>query len=201
MTKVPGNASMDSLVPRLKEVVDDHLIELFGDGQELVESQQDDVEAMRESTNGAPRLLHPEASKDQPDYAPKRWDLLEQCRLDPDRPAPSSYERVSSRKISLTDPDATPMAMRDGRTVLGYQDHYLVDGGKARIILHCLVTPGDVMENQPFLDQFRRTLFRRKLHPKRVIADTAYGTMEIIGAALVGAPRPGDPHTPRSRPG
>src|SRR5947209_6855616 len=31
-TKVPGNASMDSLVPRLKEVIDDHLVELFDDG-------------------------------------------------------------------------------------------------------------------------------------------------------------------------
>jgi transposase len=181
-TKVPGYASMDSLVPRLKEVVDDHLVELFGDGQESVDSHQDDVESMRESTNGAPRRLHPEGSTAEAENAPKRWDLLEHCRLDPDRPAPSSYERVSSRKISLTDPDATPMAMRDGRTVLGYQDHYLVDGGKARIILHCLVTPGEVMENQPFLDQFRRTLFRRKLHPKRVIADTAYGTVDIIGA-------------------
>ena len=38
------------------------------------------------------------------------------------------------------------------------------------------------MENQPFLDQFRRTLFRRKLHPKRVIADTAYGTIENLTA-------------------
>ena len=48
----------------------------------------------------------------------------------------------------------------------------MVDGGRARIILSCLVMSGDVMENQPFLDQFRRTLFRRKLRPERVIADT-----------------------------
>ena len=31
-TRVPGNASMDSLVPRLKTVVDDHLVELFDAG-------------------------------------------------------------------------------------------------------------------------------------------------------------------------
>jgi transposase len=181
-TKVPGNASMDSLVPRLKEVVHDHLVELFDDGHEAVERSQEEGAATLTSTANKPQLLHPEGSAGEPEQAATRWDLLEECRLDPNRASPSTYQRLSSRKISLTDPDATPMAMRDGRTVLGYQDHYLVDGGKARIILHCLVTPGEVMENQPFLDQFRRTLFRRKLHPKRVIGDTAYGTMEIIGA-------------------
>lgn len=28
---------------------------------------------------------------------------------------------------------------------MGYHDHYVVDGGKARIILHMLVTPADVI--------------------------------------------------------
>jgi transposase len=149
-TKVPGNAAMDSLAPRLSEVIDGHLVALFGSQDEHV--------------------------------AGERWDVLEHCTLAPDRPLSPSHERLSHRKVSLTDPDASPMAMRDGRTVLGYQDHYLVDGGRARIILHCLVTPGDVMENQPFLDQFRRTLFRYKLRPRRVIADTTYGTAANIRA-------------------
>ena len=144
-TKVPGNADLDSLVPRLKEVVDEHLVELIGKQDEPAEAG--------------------------------RWDVLEHCKLPPDRPPSPGYERLSHRKISLTNPDATPMSLSDCHKVLGYQAHYLVDGGKARIILHCLVTPGDVMENQPFLDQFRRTCFRRKLRPKRVIADTAYGTV------------------------
>jgi hypothetical protein len=74
------------------------------------------------------------------------------------------------------------MSTRDGRTVLGYQDHYLVDGGKARVILHCLVTPGDVAENQVLLDQLRRTLFRRKLRPERLVADAKYATGENIRA-------------------
>jgi transposase len=136
-TKVPGNAAKESLVPRLSEVIDGHLVALFGEQEDRV--------------NGEP------------------WDVLERCTLAPDRPLAPSYERRSHRKVSLTDPDASPMAMRDGRTVLGYHNHYLVDGGRARIILHCLVTPGDIMENQPFLDQFRRTLFRYKLRPRRVI--------------------------------
>ena len=74
------------------------------------------------------------------------------------------------------------MTLAPGQSVLGYQDHYLVDGGRARIILSCLVMSGDVMENQPFLDQFRRTLFRRKLRPERVIADTKYRTIENVAA-------------------
>jgi transposase len=181
-TKVPGNASKDSLVPRLKEVVDDHLIELFDDGHYAEGGHEGDAESGAVSTGDAPALLHPEVSPEVAQENAKRWDVLEECRLDPNRPAPSAYERLSSRKVSRTDPDATAMSMRDGRMALGYQVHYLVDGGRDRIILHCLVTPGDVMENQPFLDQFRRTLFRRQLRPKRVIADTAYGTAEIIGA-------------------
>jgi transposase len=157
-TRVPGNAAIDSLVPRLKEVVDDHLVELFEDGLEGVGPPADEH-------GGGPE-----------------WNLLDTCRLDPNRPPSGPYQRVSDRKVSLTDPDACAMAMRDGRTVLGYQDHYLVDGGKARIILHCLVTPGDVAENNVLLDQLRRTIFRRHLRPKRVIADAKYATTPNIWA-------------------
>jgi hypothetical protein len=45
---------------------------------------------------------------------------------------------------------------------LGYHDHYAVDGDKRRIILAALVTPADVMENQPMLDSLWRVRFRRK---------------------------------------
>lgn len=151
-TRVPANADIDSLVPRLRAVVDDELVALF-DGDEVPTNDDDD------DPTGA-----------------SHWDLLEECRLDPQRPATGSYERISSRKISRTDPDATPMQLRDRRTVLGYQDHYLIDGGRARIILHAFVTPGDVSESQVLIDQLRRTLFRRKLRPARLIADAKYGT-------------------------
>jgi hypothetical protein len=38
-----------------------------------------------------------------------------------------------------------------GKARLEYHDHYVIDGGKRRIIL-ALVTPADVMEYQPMLD-------------------------------------------------
>ncbi len=178
-TKVRANAAMDSLVPRLSEVIDDHLVALFGSDEPAEEPVLLGADA------AAPPLLHPAyAAPASPDDSegPRRWDLLQTCRLDPDRPESHSYERLSSRKISRTDPDAAPMALRAGGSVLGYQDHYLVDGGKARIILHALVMPGEVMENQPFLDQLRRTRFRSHLRPWRVIGDTTYATVENLQA-------------------
>jgi hypothetical protein len=48
---------------------------------------------------------------------------------------------------------------------LGYYTHYVVDGGKARIILNALVTPFEVTENQPMLDLLWRTSFRWHIHP------------------------------------
>ena len=50
--------------------------------------------------------------------------------------------------MSTTDPDATPMRLSEGETKLGYQAHYVVDGGKARVILNVLVTPSEVSENR-----------------------------------------------------
>jgi len=113
---------------------------------------------------------------------PSRWDLLEACRLDPDRPPTSRGGRKSDFRVSTTDPDAALIRPRGAQACLGYQNHYVIDGGKARIILHALVTPGDVMENQPMLDLLRRVMFRWRLRPERVIADTTYGTIANIRA-------------------
>jgi hypothetical protein len=85
--------------------------------------------------------------------------------------------------VSKTDPDSSPMKRKDSKgSHLGYYAHYVVDGGKARIILNALVTPFEVTENQPMLDLLWCTSFRYKLRPKRVTGDTAYGTIENIAA-------------------
>jgi hypothetical protein len=72
------------------------------------------------------------------------------------------------------------MPQRDSRARLGYQDHYVVDGGRARIILAALVAPAEVQENQPALDLLWRARFRWKLRPQQVTGDTEYGTVENI---------------------
>jgi hypothetical protein len=66
------------------------------------------------------------------------------------------------------------------RAVLGYRDHYVVDGGRARIILAALVTAGDVMDNTPMRDLLHRVRFRWHLHPTRAVGDAKYGTIANI---------------------
>ena len=65
---------------------------------------------------------------------------------------------------------------------MGYHTHYVVDGGKARIILMALVTTSEVMDNQPMLDLLWRVRFRWKLWPRQVTGDRKYGTEENIAA-------------------
>jgi transposase len=92
------------------------------------------------------------------------------------------YRRTADFRVSATDADATPMRLKGGGTHLGYQTHYVVDGGKRRIIVGVLVAPGEVMENQPMLDLLWRVRFRWKLRPRQVTGDTTYGTMANIQA-------------------
>ena len=99
-----------------------------------------------------------------------------------------TYQRVADQKVNPYDPDATPMKRFPGdRSQLGYHTHYVVDGGKARIILACLVTPASIMENTPMLDLIRWVRFRWHLHPKIVVGDTTYGTVpNFVGLAQDG---------------
>ena len=83
-------------------------------------------------------------------------------------------------RVSTTDPDATVLNVKNGGPRLGYQTHYLVDGGKARLVVNVLVAPAEVKENEPFLDLFRQASFRWHLRPRHVAGDSKYGTVEII---------------------
>ncbi len=90
------------------------------------------------------------------------------------------YVRLSDRYVSRTDPDARPMKTPGSRSKLGYHSQYVVDGGKARIILATLVTSAAVMENSPMLDLVRWLRFRWHLRPKQATGDTTYATLENI---------------------
>ena len=189
-TKVRANAAMASVVPRLREVVDGHLVDLFAPGEDGAPANPAAAETSTPNPADPPDVEVPiplrDAARRQAHEgvasSPPRWDLLERCRLDPNRPAAAGYERKSDWRVSTTDPDAALMRAAGQRATLGYHDHYVVDGGKARVILHALVTPADVMENEPMLDQLRRVRFRWHLRPARVVADTTYGTVENIRA-------------------
>ena len=185
-TKVQANAHVESLVPRWYQEAKDHLDGLFADdadapvdGADTASTDAGRDEVMRLPFSGtaeeAAQLAHANQAG---------WKLLEHHRLDPNRPPSGSYQRHTDVRVSTTDPDATPMRTGE-RLRLGYHDHYVVDGGRARIILAALVTPADVMENAPMLDLLRRVRFRWRVRPKRVVGDTTYGTAENIRAVEV----------------
>jgi transposase len=187
-TKVCANAALDSLVPRFYHDAKSHVADLFADdpmtnGHEGDGADPPPAENGGDATEG---VLHLPPAAVQPvaiaaPEQPPRWKLLEERRLDPHRPTVGSYQRTSDFRVSTTDPDATPMRTKTGMA-LGYHDHYVVDGGKGRIILAALVTPADVMENVPLRDLLWRVCFRRKLRPHQVTGDTTYGTVENIVA-------------------
>jgi transposase len=153
-TKVAANADVDSLIPRFYHDAKTHVADLFA--ADPAPDDPDDAAANPPPQNevaspqGVVRLpagMLPAAVAAVPEQAP-RWKLLEERRLAPHRAAVGSYRRTTDFRVSTTDPDATPMRTKYG-TALGYHDHYVVDGGKGRIILAALVTPADVIENVP----------------------------------------------------
>jgi transposase len=93
------------------------------------------------------------------------------------------YQRITDDRLSPIDPDAAPMQPSGGGSaVLGYRDHYVVDGGKARIILSALVTPASIMDNTPILDLVDWVCSRWRIKPKIAVGDTQYGTVpNIVG--------------------
>jgi transposase len=180
-TKVRANADVDSLVPRFYWKAKRHLGETFADGAAESAWAKPPAPAADEP---APLPVSLPAGRAEELAAENggRWRLLDERRLDPDRPPVGRYQRVSDLRVSTTDPDAAPMRLKGEGTRLGYHDHYAVDGGKARVILAALVTPADVMENAPMRDLLWRARFRWKLRPRRAVGDTTYGTGENIRA-------------------
>jgi transposase len=176
-TKVEANASLDSVAPRF--AVEAHLGALFAaaDTHENVDEGGDG-----DGPAQLPVALTAEARAELAEAAASRHDWIDEAGR-PDRNViRGDYQRVADYRASATDPDASLMRYRGGGLDLGYHDHYVVDGGKARIILAALVTPAEVRENLPMLDLLWRVCFRWKLRPRQVTGDTTYGTTENIVA-------------------
>ena len=184
-TKVAANASRDSLQPRF--AVEAHLAHLFATKAEdddrggRGEADESDESMGGDQPTRLPVALVEGAQVDAAESAATQHDWIGHAGR-PDRTViRGTYRRTADFRVSTTDPDATPMP-GDGRTRLGYQDHYVVDGGKARIILTALVTPAEVQENQPALDLLWHARFRWKLRPRHISGDAKYGTVENIAA-------------------
>src|SRR5829696_5723700 len=177
-TKVEANASMESRIPRFAAQA--HLGELFGD----------DGAAETEAKDETP-VPYAESDLDALPAASHRGLRAKNAKMEdwisregkPDRTiVRNGYRRRSDYELSPTDPDASLMQYKRGATRMGYHTHYVVDGGKARVILNVLVTPADVTENQPMLDLLFRTRFRWRARVRRVTGDAKYGTKEIVAA-------------------
>jgi transposase len=137
-TKVKANADVDSLLPRF--ALEAHLKKLFEDQ----EAPQREEGAIGSSPSNAPPLDALPTASDQQlrTKNAKNSDWISRNGAQ-DRSFKGQRTRTSDLRASKTDPDATPMKWptKQGATSLGYQLHYAVDGGKARIILGVLVTP------------------------------------------------------------
>lgn len=118
---------------------------------------------------------------EQPAIASRFVDKYDGTRLTGRRTA--TYKRTTDVKVSPTDPDASPMQSFNGdRAKLGYHTHYVVDGGKSRIILASLTTPSSIMDNTPMLDLTRWVRFRWQINSEIAVGDSKYGTIaNIVG--------------------
>ena len=190
-TQVNANADLDSLTPRFaveaREAMQAHLAALFAEEdaqrkpQEAGGASADTPQTDATAPLPLPVILSEAEQEELASENMARHDWIAQEGRQ-QREVHGLYQRTSDFKVSTTDPDATSMRLKSGGTHLGYHVHYIVDGGKARVILQALVTSSEVMDNQPMRDLLWRVRFRWKLHPRHVTGDTKYGTIENIKA-------------------
>ena len=178
-TKVEADASMSSLRPRLSlAVAREHVRMVFEEDPAPQEPSQPSAPSADaggpEGAATATGSKTPEASLFRSlieAYRHARRGLLW---------AKKKYVRLADLRVSRTDSDAKPMRSAGSGSKLGYHSQYVVDGGRARIILATLVTSAAVMENSPMLDLARWVRFRWRLRPKQATGDKTYATLENI---------------------
>src|SRR5215217_5245458 len=180
-TKVRANADVDSL--RSRSIAENHLTELF---------QETDGPEKKEIKDFATPLPSPDASvtdalptaadEGLKEHNAQSKDWISRGGRQDRTFSSGPRKRTADRLLSTTDPNATPMRVSENETKLGYQAHYVVDGGKARVVLNVLVTPSEVTENRPMLDLLWSSVFRWRIRSRRVTGDARYGTRRNVAA-------------------
>jgi hypothetical protein len=200
-THVLADASLESLVPRFaleaRAAIQAHLRALFSRALFSRALFSDEPQAAQEGERtGSASLANPAEPTPLPvvlsdskreelaeaNTARHDWIMAEGNPQREVRGPNNYYQRTADFRVSTTDPDATPLRLKSGGTQLGDHTHYVVDGGKRRIILGVLVAPGAVMENQPMLDLAWHVRFRFHVRPHQATGDTTYGALENITA-------------------
>src|SRR5712692_650373 len=158
-TKVEANASMASVKPRF--AVEAHLTNLFASSAEEAAAEPEQAlgqenaafsDAIEQKEKPVPvplpTSLVQEEREELSHYNEQRHDWLEQLGAQDRRVSIPWYQRVADLRVSTTDPDASLMLTK-GDSHLGYQTHYVVDGGKARIILGSWSLPPKFRKTSP----------------------------------------------------
>jgi transposase len=186
-TKVQANAAIDRLIPRVAWEAQQHLQQLFEPRAATDKSVPQEAASPAEAPNpNTQDQGKPELESAAPLGAHELVAKYSGARLYGVRKP--AYQRLADQAVCPTDPGASPMQPSGGgSTVMGYSDHYVVDGGKHRIILSALVTPASIMDNTPLLDLVRWVCARWQVHPKSATGDTKYGTIpNIVGLEQMG---------------
>jgi transposase len=145
-TKVEANASIDSTRSRslVEDRLEEHLAGVFTeDAPPVHDDEHSEVIASLVGPRGDERreLARTNALR-------HRW-VVGAGRQER-KSVRWGYKRMADLRVSTTDPDASPMHQKNKSSgKLGHLTHYVVDGGKARVILEVLVTAAEVTENLP----------------------------------------------------
>jgi IS5 family transposase len=174
-TKMVANASVESVTPRFAVAARAHVDDLFAEAADAAGPQPPVVALPEPTPIGPPEEKVPGLAAANA----ARHDWLASTGQQERGRTFARFWRASDRLVSTTDPDATHLPLRDG-TRLGYLGHYLVDGGRARIILTVLATPAEVPEERVALDLAWQARARWRLRPGQFTGDKAYGTFDVI---------------------
>jgi IS5 family transposase len=158
-TVLKANASVDSRIPRkLWEQLEREKART--DAATEDRDDDDDGESSGDSAKGCGRATSPQDT--QADELP-----------------PPSQGKFNRRLVSRTDPEAATTSRRGREVKLGYRDHCLVDD-RCGIVVATIATAADADDATllaPLLNKCEQYLDRS---PKRVAADSQYGTKENL---------------------
>lgn len=177
-TTVRANAAKAALIPRL--TVLDHLDELFDEEPDVAIGSADEPVEMADAA--LPTTLQDADDASLATANAARKDFISSAGRYGTKSRTPNPNKISDHTVNRTDPDACLAGHVKGTARMGYKVHYVVDGGKARVILTALVTKADVKDNQPMLDLIWHTNFRWKLRPHHVTGDSVYGTIPNVKA-------------------
>ena len=120
--------------------------------------------------------------------------------MDEDNPSsdnkeqPKSSLKTNDKQYSKTDPDASIIKQKNKPTQLAYKQHIAVDSGSARIITACTTTSAKVADEHKLPHLISKAHHKHGILPKKVGADTKYGTADNYRFLTESQIKPSVPH-------